>query len=189
MKLFLKPIPKPIRSSNAEKTMPLSRVNPEGSSHPYSRLMSTNAPGTYALVVRIMEPATISIGKLGAQQFPPDYYVYLGSALGPGGLRARVSRHLHQNESSKLHWHIDYLLRKSALMEIWWTVGDNRQECSWSKILGKAGMVYPLGFGSSDCTCDGHLVAFRTTSAFYEGRERLRLETKSLLLSEGTQPV
>ena len=148
--------------------------------------MSTNSPGTYALVVRVMETATISIGKLGTQQFPPGYYVYLGSALGPGGLRARVGRYLHQNESSKLHWHIDYLLRRSALIEIWWTVGDNRQECSWSEILSKVGMVYPLGFGSSDCNCDGHLVAFRTTSALFKGWERLRLEAKSLLLSEGT---
>lgn len=156
-------------------------MNPEGSSHPYSRIIRTTSPGTYALVILLEKTVKISIGKLGAQQFHPGYYIYLGSALGPGGLRARVGRHLHLRGSSKLHWHIDYILQKSTVVEIWWVVGDNRQECSWAESLGKAGMIFPLGFGSSDCNCDGHLVAFRTTSALYEGRERLKLEVGSLL--------
>lgn len=184
--VFLKPKPASISVINPLITMTLTSLSPEGSKHPHSRIMHTNSPGTYALVVLLEKTATISIGKLGAQQFLPGYYVYLGSALGPGGLRARVGRHLHQRASSKLHWHIDYLLRKSTLIEIWWGVGDDRQECSWSEILGKAGMFFPLGFGSSDCNCDGHLVAFRTTSALGEGRERLKLEVGSLLLCEGT---
>ena len=165
--------------------MPLTSLNPEGDNQPQSRIMRTNSSGTYALVLFIEEPVKISVGKLGAQQFLPGYYVYLGSALGPGGLRARVGRHLHPRGSSKLHWHIEYLLKKSTVVEIWWLVGDNRQECSWAEILGNVGMVFPLGFGSSDCNCDGHLVAFRTTSALIEGRERLRLEAGSLLLCEG----
>ena len=165
--------------------MPITSLNPEGDNQPQSRVMRTNSFGTYALVLFIEEPVKISVDKLGAQQFLPGYYVYLGSALGPGGLRARVGRHLHQRASSKRHWHIDYLLRKSTLIEIWWGVGDDRQECSWSEILGNSGIVFPLGFGSSDCNCDGHLVAFRTTSVLGEGRERLKLEVGSLLQYEG----
>ena len=166
--------------------MPIISLSPKGSSHSQSRIELTISPGTYALVVLLEETATISIGKLGAQQFLPGYYIYLGSALGPGGLRARVGRHRRQRALSKLHWHIDYLLRKSALIEIWWAVGDNRQECSWSEILSNSGLVFPVGFGSSDCDCDGHLVALRTTSAFCEGRERLKLEVGSLFQCEGT---
>lgn len=194
MTVFLNPNPASISLLNPLITMPLTSLNPEGSSHPHSRIMRTSSPGTYALVVLLEKTATISIGKLGAQQFLPGYYVYLGSALGPGGLRARVGRHLQLRGSSKLHWHIDYLLRKSTLIEIWWGVGDNRHECSWAEILGKTGMVFPLGFGSSDCNCDGHLVAFRTTSALCDGQERLKLEVGPLFQCEGTsqglfQPV
>ena len=184
--VFPEPKPASISVINPLTTMPLASLSPEGSRHPHSRMMCTNAPGTYALVTRLEVTETISIGVLGAHQFHPGYYVYLGSALGPGGLRARVGRHLHQRASSKRHWHIDYLLRKSTLIEIWWGVGDDRQECSWSEILGNSGIVFPLGFGSSDCNCDGHLVAFRTISALGEGRERLKLETGSRLLCEGT---
>ena len=165
--------------------MPITSLNPEEDNQPQTRVMRTNSSGTYALVLFIEEPVEISVGKLGAQQFLPGYYVYLGSALGPGGLRARVGRHLHPRTSSKLHWHIDYILKKSAIVEIWWGVGDNRQECSWAEILGKAGLVFPLDFGSSDCNCDGHLVAFRTTSALGEGWERLKLEVESPLQCEG----
>lgn len=136
----------------------------------------TNAPGTYALVIQLAEPAGISVGKLGAHHFYPGYYVYLGSALGPGGLYARISRHLRWNTSSKLHWHIDYLLRSSALSEVWWAPGDARLECSWSETLLKGGDVFPRGFGSSDCSCVGHLVAFRSASSLVEGRNRLRQE-------------
>lgn len=166
--------------------MSLTSSLPEGSSQLHSRIMLTNSPGTYALVVLLTETAVISIGKLGAEQFIPGYYVYLGSALGPGGLRARVGRHLRLRASSIPHWHIDYLLRKSKLIEIWWRSGDDRQECSWSEILGKVGMVFPLGFGSSDCECNGHLVAFHTRSALHEGRERLKLEVGSLFQYEGS---
>ncbi len=39
----------------------------------------------------------------------PGIYVYVGSACGPGGLRARLSRHLC-GRRRRLHWHIDRLV-------------------------------------------------------------------------------
>lgn len=39
----------------------------------------------------------------------PGLYVYIGSACGPGGLRARLSRHLC-GRRRRLHWHIDKLI-------------------------------------------------------------------------------
>jgi Uri superfamily endonuclease len=41
-------------------------------------------PGTYALILSCTSNARIKIGLLGAMQLQRGYYVYLGSALGPG---------------------------------------------------------------------------------------------------------
>jgi Uri superfamily endonuclease len=139
----------------------------------------TDAPGTYALVVRLDEPVSIIVGRLGSRSFPAGHYVYLGSALGPGGTRARLNRHLRQAAASTLHWHIDYLLRCGMMSEIWWASGSRRQECAWSVILAQIGEVYPRGFGSSDCRCRGHLVAFHSAAALREARQVLRQETGS----------
>ena len=41
-------------------------------------------PGTYALILSCASNARIQIGRLGTMQLQRGYYVYLGSALGPG---------------------------------------------------------------------------------------------------------
>ena len=64
-------------------------------------------PGTYALVLSCASTARIQVGRLGMMQLQRGYYVYLGSALGPGGLRARIAH--HQKPSPHPHWHIDFL--------------------------------------------------------------------------------
>ena len=50
-------------------------------------------PGTYALILSCSTDFGIQIGRLGTMRLQPGYYVYLGSALGPGGLRARIAHH------------------------------------------------------------------------------------------------
>ena len=50
-------------------------------------------PGTYALVVRVSGRSEIAVGKLGVLAAQPGFYVYVGSAMGPGGLAARIGRH------------------------------------------------------------------------------------------------
>ena len=35
------------------------------------------------------------------------YYVYVGSAMGSGGVAARLKH--HSKISKKLHWHLEYL--------------------------------------------------------------------------------
>ena len=52
------------------------------------------APGSYVLVLRADLPARLAIGSLGELEIRPGYYLYTGSAFGPGGLRARAGRHL-----------------------------------------------------------------------------------------------
>ena len=64
-------------------------------------------PGTYVLVQRFSKRLEISVGKLGVLEAQPGFYVYVGSALGPGGLAARVGRHCRREKI--LRWHVDYL--------------------------------------------------------------------------------
>ena len=60
------------------------------------RLEIDKRPGTYALILRASTAQTIQIGRLGDLVMQPGYYIYVGSAFGPGGLAARVGRHLRQ---------------------------------------------------------------------------------------------
>ena len=70
-------------------------------------------PGTYALFLTLSVPAELTIGKLGAFAFPAGWYVYTGSARGPGGLQARLRHHLRP--ASRPHWHIDHLRTQAVV--------------------------------------------------------------------------
>jgi Uri superfamily endonuclease len=85
------------------------------------------------------------------------FYVYVGSALGPGGLTARVARHLAADK--KLRWHIDYLRTATQPVAVWYTLDPSRRECHWAEVLScTTAVTVPLtGFGASDCTCCSHL--------------------------------
>ena len=111
------------------------------------------------------------MGRLGTFEFPAGLYLYCGSAL--NGLEARIRRHLRRDK--KHHWHIDYLSAQSTMLEVWWVVGEERQECLWaSAIAGQQGEIVAPGFGSSDCRCPTHL--FRV-----ENGARLETICQSLL--------
>ena len=115
-------------------------------------------PGSYVLVFHLDGAARIEVGKLGTFSFPAGYYCYVGSARGPGGLRARLARHLHQQK--KLHWHVDYLLGRASVVEIWHSPSRERLECLWAQALLALPAAQPAvpGFGSSDCSCLTHLL-------------------------------
>ena len=49
-------------------------------------------PGTYALVLAAIDRQTIQVGRLGAFDVRPGFYVYVASALGPGGLPVREAQ-------------------------------------------------------------------------------------------------
>ena len=121
-------------------------------------------PGTYALVVLSEDRLLLSVGKLGTHDFPPGYYIYVGSAL--RGLNARLNRHLREEKS--LHWHIDYLLSRATIIQIWYSLGKDRLECVWNIILADLPGATPVipGFGSSDCRCRTHLTHFLATPSF-----------------------
>ena len=63
-------------------------------------------PGSYALEFTLYQPQRLTIGRLGEIYFPQGEYIYMGSALGPGGLGVRLGRHL-KNDGFSCHWHID----------------------------------------------------------------------------------
>ena len=120
--------------------------------------------GTYALILRNYSKATIQIGRWGRICVKPGYYSYIGSAFGPGGLRARVSRHLRQEK--RKHWHIDYLREFMEPVGVWYTHDRQRLEHIWAQSLSEVdGLISTHGFGCSDCNCDSHLFHAPTKSA------------------------
>ncbi|MCS4038555.1 GIY-YIG nuclease family protein [Salinibacter ruber] len=136
----------------------------------------TDAPGTYALLLQNEERQEIEVGALGAMTVRPGVYVYVGSAFGPGGLRARVGRHARGDGA--LHWHVDYLRAATALEAVWYTHDPERRECTWAAVLrALPGASVPVdGFGASDCTCPAHLVRFEAAPSVSPFRTRLRGE-------------
>jgi Uri superfamily endonuclease len=120
------------------------------------------ASGTYALLLRTETSESKRVGKLGRIHLRPGYYAYVGSALGPGGLHARIARHL--DPTRPIHWHIDSLKRATRVVEVWYVVDPVRREHAWARAIGdmrNASIPMP-GFGSSDCTCPAHLFYFPT---------------------------
>jgi Uri superfamily endonuclease len=114
------------------------------------------------LVMRLARCTTISIGRLGEFRFPTGWYLYVGSARGPGGLAARVSR--HHRTSKTHHWHIDYLRAHAELIAAWYTTGRQKRECNWADTLSALpGAAIPVPrFGASDCRCPAHLIQYPT---------------------------
>jgi Uri superfamily endonuclease len=115
--------------------------------------------GCYALLLQLSTPQALVVGRLGVVDLMPGRFVYCGSAQGPGGLRARVGRHLGGGGSR--FWHIDGLRAVAALDEVWLWEGARRElECAAAEALATLpGARRPLArFGSSDCRCPGHLV-------------------------------
>jgi Uri superfamily endonuclease len=123
-------------------------------------------PGSYILISRLNEDTDISVGKLGRFTFAAGFYCYSGSARGPGGLEGRLARHLRQHK--KPHWHVDYLLQRAAVVDIWTAPSLDRLEClSVPALLDLPGAAVPIpGFGSSDCSCTAHLVRVASQPSF-----------------------
>ncbi len=107
--------------------------------------------GTYALFVRVVDPITVEIG--GLRMFlSPGVYVYVGSAGGPGGLRARVARHFKRYK--RIHWHIDRLTTAEGVVveEVCYVVGPYGPliEARVSACMERAGFSPIPRFGASD---------------------------------------
>jgi Uri superfamily endonuclease len=107
--------------------MPLTTLKQINNPHPATL---PSGKGSYALLLRLNNHTQIQIGRLGQRPFAAGYYLYLGSALGSGGLAARLRRHLSVDK--RPFWHIDYLRRHSDVVTIWYEESLIRREHEWA---------------------------------------------------------
>jgi len=113
-------------------------------------------PGTYALILQNKSKAMVEIGRWRQIEIEPGYYIYIGSAFGKGGVKARVLRHYRENKPH--HWHIDYLREFMSPITVWYSHGPKKLEHDWAQILSEMSDMSPIqGFGCSDCKCFSHL--------------------------------
>jgi len=98
--------------------------------------------GVYCLVFE-NPGCVVRIGALGEIAFLRGWHIYIGSALGSGGLK-RLMRHISVaiSHDRKPKWHVDYLLT-SPFFSLDYTihgVTDNRLECLLANILNDSGV-------------------------------------------------
>jgi Uri superfamily endonuclease len=131
-----------------------------------------STPGTYALLLKLQAPTELQVGHLGRIHFISPFYLYFGSAFGPGGLGARIEHHLQP--ARRPHWHIDYLRQVAEVLGIWCTRDVARLECVWANAaLALRGASSVPRFGSSDCRCHSHLLAVDRLPSLSTFRRRL----------------
>jgi Uri superfamily endonuclease len=112
--------------------------------------------GAYLLLVTLPAPLWVAVPGRGGATLPPGRFLYAGSARGPGGIRARLGRHLRRAKTP--HWHIDLLTAAGTAEGAWVFPGGD--ECAIVAALAHLPAPLP-GFGSSDCRhCVSHLLAW-----------------------------
>ncbi len=115
-----------------------------------------DAPGAYALILRLARDTRLDIQTLGRPVLPAGLYLYAGSARGPGGIRARVGRHLRQPKAAV--WHVDRLTEAAQVEDV--VAYPGGRECTIADFALAHGARVPVPrFGASDCrTCEAHLL-------------------------------
>lgn len=120
--------------------------------------------GCYCLIIKLNKDTTIKIGKkLGKIDFNKGYYVYVGSAM--NSLESRIKRHL--SDEKKLHWHVDYLLRKAEITDVIYNESKRKKECDLSQLISLKSEGIE-DFGCSDCECESHLYYFKNRNEAIE---------------------
>jgi len=118
--------------------------------------------GAYVIFFNLRGSARLDIARLGFPFAAPGHYAYCGSARGPGGLRARIARHLRPGKP--LHWHIDRLTAVGRVTDVALLLGGS--ECDlMDRLLANDRVSIPIrGFGSTDCSrCSSHLARLDLT--------------------------
>ncbi len=117
-------------------------------------LLETEArdSGAYILIIEIDNYSVLRVGKRGDIEFPPGYYLYVGSAR--RNLNSRLRR--HQRQRKRTFWHIDYLLARAKLAQVLAIRTASALECPIALSLSQIAEPIP-GFGASDCHCLSHL--------------------------------
>jgi len=139
--------------------------------------------GIYCLVLATAG-TTVRAGALGEIAFPEGWYIYVGSALGTGGLK-RLDRHvtLFRDRKKSPKWHIDHLLLAPGFT-LKYTVSaatGHDLECLLAQRLGEPGI---RNFGCSDCSCTTHLF-FRE----HDPKKEIITAFKTLMLAPAIQTI
>jgi Uri superfamily endonuclease len=112
--------------------------------------------GAYVLLINLGGPLSLDMPAFRGKSLAPGLYGYCGSAFGPGGIRARVSRHLRGDKP--MRWHVDRLTVAGRVEQAGIHIGG--RECDLAgELLARGCMAVLPGFGSSDCRgCPAHLL-------------------------------
>jgi len=114
------------------------------------------------LVIRLKASVNMKIGALGRIKLPKGTYLYTGSARGSGAssIEGRILRHLRRTK--KNFWHIDYLLKHetSQIIAVVYSKTKRSMECEVNEsIRRELKTSSPVArFGSTDCSCQTHLL-------------------------------
>lgn len=121
-------------------------------------------PGAYALLIRLPRRCPLP-PRFGGIVLPAGAYLYLGSARGGGGIRARCTRHMAKEKT--LRWHVDWLTTApGATVRAAAFPGGTECELVARALLAGATVPVP-GLGASDCgRCPAHLLAVPAGAAF-----------------------
>lgn len=126
--------------------------------------------GEYILTLELKRRAKVDYLSYKNFRLERGFYYYFGSARGPGGLAARVSRHLKKD--AVIHWHIDKLKARARVADICLLPGTEKNECRLAAYFGKmSGSQIIPKFGCSDCGCPSHLVYSRPGIDVIKGLE------------------
>ena len=136
--------------------------------------MTRSVRGSYILLMELPEEQRITVGRWKTIHFPSSHYAYVGSAM--SGIESRLKRHLRPDK--KLHWHIDYLLRKASIKDIVICKTGDRVECTIAQALDSNLDCIP-GFGCGDCKCHSHL---------FFSAEGMKPKVMAILNSLGMKP-
>lgn len=133
-------------------------------------------PGTYSLLCHRRQTDELTIGALGPITFESGWYVYTGSAFGPGGF-SRITRHHEIADGTRdtRHWHIDYLLGASeTAIETVYVTPETDCECAVAQAVPGTRIA---AFGASDCSCSSHLAYASTPESLRETLTELHTAT------------
>jgi Uri superfamily endonuclease len=113
--------------------------------------------GAYVLVLHLEKAIHIKFPSVASDQVMPGWYVYVGSARGSGGIRARVKRHFRYKKTA--HWHVDRLTVHAVEMAALAVAGGRECEIVGKLLNSLQFKVAVAGFGSTDCSrCESHLL-------------------------------
>ena len=121
--------------------------------------------GIYILAMQLVGERTITVGRLGTFNFPPGYYIYVGSAM--SGFAGRINRHLKRKK--RMRWHIDYFLEVADLLWVdLYETEDTTDECRLCSQVAQleGATIVADRFGASDCKCKSHLYFFKNLPPF-----------------------